>query len=558
MSKLTLPIGVENYKEACKNYYVDKTLMINDLITKGEGKSILLTRPRRFGKSLALSMVDYYFNIKEDSISLFKDKHIFSCGEIVTNKINQYPVIHLNMKGIEYSTSSSIIDRTKDRIYILYRQFPELLNSDKLTTIEKNEFKEIYDKKASDTLLIASLERLTRFLYAHYQKKVVLLIDEYDAPIESSYENHCYDEVIRFFKPFYGDALKGNDYLYFALVSGVLQISKESLFSGLNNLLVSSIRSNFLSDYFGFNKKEVTDLLNTYEVNIDYKEVNEYYGGYILPNGETICNPWSILNFIEERKMKPYWANTGTNELLLSIINIENSQNELLDFLNNSSKKARYNPSISYKDMHENTGSSLSFLAQTGYLTLKEESDNYQDDLYEYLIPNKEIYNVFRQEIIGRTISDNNMETVLQLKKVILERKDDEISVILNKYLLSSLSTFDLGDERNYHNAITGLLSVLFDKYMVKNEVNTGTGRCDIIMIPKDINNVGIIIEIKYSKSVNKLSVSRLKKLANNAIDQIKKNNYQEMLEQFGCKSIIFYGFAFQKKTSIIVSETIQ
>ena len=555
MKKMDLPIGVENFKEATKKYYIDKTLMIKDLIERGEGKAILLTRPRRFGKSLALSMVDYYFNIKENSSNLFIDKQIKDCGDNVLNKMNKYPVVHLNMKGVEYSETVSILDRTRDKICMLYREFPELLNSDKLSEVDRKEFSEIYNKTANDVLMISSLGRLTMFLYKHYGKRVILLIDEYDSPIESSYENGCYDLVMDFFKPLYSDALKGNDYLYFALISGVLQISKESLFSGLNNLMVASINNSYLSKYFGFSEFEVKNILADYELSVDYQTINRYYGGYYLPDGEMVCNPWSILNFVEERRLKTYWANTGTNELLMNIINLEHSSDELLDFLNNSSKKALFNPAISYKDLNGNAGASLSFLAQTGYLTIFGDYSGYQEELYEFRIPNQEIYDVFRLEIIGRTIPDTDMSIANKLKESILERDNDRISNILNEYLLSSLSPYDLKDERNYHNAVTGILSVLFDRYIVKNEINTGTGRCDIIMIPKNNNQPGIIVEIKQSKSKTQLSKARLTNLANKAIEQIKQKDYPELLRKNNCANIYLFGFAFQNKSSIIVSE---
>ena len=557
MRPLDLPIGIENYKEATKKYYIDKTLMIRDLIERGEGKAVLLTRPRRFGKSLALSMVDYFFSLKEDARPLFEDKEIYQAGDYVLAKMNRYPVIHFNMKGIEESPSTSILERTKDRIYLLYREYPELLESPNLTDVDRKEFAAIYHKTADDVLLISSLERLTRFLYKHYGEKVVLLIDEYDSPIESAYENGRFDEVIGFFKPFYGDALKGNDYLYFALISGVLQISKESLFSGLNNLLVSSIGSVFLSRYFGFSEAEVEKLLADYGIPLEYRTISSYYGGYRLPTGEEICNPWSILNFVEERKLKPYWANTGSNELLLDVIGQERSGTTLLEFLNNASMKAPFHPAISYKDMGENAGMSLSFLAQAGYLTIQGDSDSFAEDVYEYRIPNQEIYDIFRLEILGRYVPNEDMATALRLKGAIVERKDEEISVILNEYLLSSFSCFDLKDERNYHNAVTGLLSVLFDRYVVKNEIQTGLGRCDILMVPKKVGEVGIVIEIKKTKAQNQLSKSRLSALAKQAIKQIKKKDYPEILRKSGCKTIYLFGFAFQNKVSAIASEEI-
>ena len=558
MQNYDLPIGIENYSKVTKKYYIDKTMLIKDLIDYGEGKAILLTRPRRFGKSLALSTVDYFFNVKEDSTNLFNDKLIFKEEDLISKYMNQYPVVHLNMKGIECSSSFNIIDRVMDRVCLMYRNYPELLSSDKLSDAEKQEFSSIYNKKYSSDLIIPSLERLTRFLYKHYERKIILLIDEYDAPIQSAYDNGHFKGVMSFFKSFYGDALKGNDSLYFAFISGVLQISKESLFSGLNNLMVSSINSTFLSSYFGFSKEEVEMIIKDFELNIGIDTIEQYYGGYYIGNQKSMFNPWSVLNFVNERKFRTYWANTGTNELLTSIIGVNDSSEDLLDFLNNKSKKASFNPAISFFDINKNLKSSLSFLAQAGYLTIIPNLDDYFDDTYEYRIPNIEIFDTFRTEIIGRNIRENDMSAALKFKKAIFSQNVEDITSILEEYLLSSLSYYDLNDERNYHNSVTGLISVLFDNYIVKNEVDSGLGRCDILILPKRENEIGIVIEIKRSKAKNQISKSRLDSLAKEAIKQIKKKDYIEILRRINCRKIIAYGFAFQNKKSSISTEEIQ
>ena len=320
---------------------------------------------------------------------------------------------------------------------------------------------------------------------------------------------------------------------------------------------MSSISSRFLAPYFGFNKEEVSKMLEDYEIKLDLDIVWSYYGGYILPSGEEIANPWSILNFVSERKLKTYWANTGENALLLEIVNKEDARPSLLDFLNNESKKFPFYSSLSYRDLGQSEGLSLSFLAQTGYLSIKGDEDNYLEDLYTYSIPNKEIYEVFKTEIIGSDISDSTLSIAEQLKTSLKEGNDENIKSILEEYLLFSLSYYDLHDERNYHNAVTGILAVLFDEYIVKNEVATGTGRCDIIMIPKSPEQTGIVLEIKHSKAEAQISKVRLKGLSLSAIAQIKKKGYTELLRKAGCNCIRLYGFAFQNKTAAISSETL-
>ncbi|MBO5528662.1 MAG: AAA family ATPase [Bacilli bacterium] len=557
MPKLALPLGVDDFGGAARKYYVDKTLLINDIITQGEEKSILITRPRRFGKSLALSMVDYYFDIKKDSASLFQDKKIQDCGEYVLSKRNAYPVIHLNMKGIEAHTPSLLLSRVKDRVITLYRNYPELATSEKLSPIERQEYQELATHCGDEALFISALERLCRYLEQHYGQKVILLLDEYGAPIESAYQNGFYEEIITFFKSFYGDAFKGNSHLYFALITGVLQVSKESLFSGLNNLVVSCISSRFLAPYFGFSREEVQAMLDYYEIHLSLDQLWSYYGGYALPDGEEIANPWSVLSFVSERKLRAYWANTGENALLRRVIHSDGSRSSLLDFLNNETKKSPFYSSLSYRDLGQGEGLSLSFLAATGYLSLKADPENYLEDLYSYAIPNKEIYGVFKTEVIGKEVDTATLSLAEAFKSALSEGDAERIKSILEEYLLSALSYYDLQDERNYHNAITGMLAVLFDEYIVKNEVASGTGRCDIILIPKSPSSIGIVIEVKRSKSKAQLSKARLQNLSLGAIEQIKKKDYTEWLRKADCSKILLYGFAFQNKTAAVATETL-
>lgn len=552
-----LPIGIDDFAGVQDKYYVDKTLLIKDLIDRGEGAAILLTRPRRFGKSLALSTVDYFFDLRKESAALFENKKIHDAGNSYWAHLNQYPVIHLSMKGVEATPQLSAVEATIERVSALFRSFPELAESPALSPIDKEEFAAICEKKAGDALFMYSLAKLSGWVYAHYGKKVILLIDEYDAPLQSSYERGSFKEAMPFFKNFYGEALKGNHALFFALVSGVLQISKESLFSGLNNLLVASLDRKFLSPYFGFNESEVKSMLSDFQIEVPYQTVREFYGGFNLSNGEELFNPWSILSFLEEKRLMPYWTNTGTNSLLRQVIRIENASSSLLDFLNNEQKTAPFNPAVSYLDVENNANSSLSFLAQAGYLSLESnKNDPYGND-YVYKIPNKEIFETFRNEVIGRELTSEESSVASALKAAIIKGNESEITAMLRDYLLAAFSPQDFADERNYQNAVIGILSVLFDSYIVKNEVNAGVGRCDILLLPKDPNKVGIVIEIKHSKSKTPLGEPRLRKLAEKALAQIKEKDYAEALRKASCKKATAYGLAFHKKQVAVVAEEI-
>ncbi len=551
-----MPIGIDDYASVVTQYYVDKTLLIKDLIDSAEGKSILLTRPRRFGKSLALSMVDYFFNCKVDSENLFKDKRIANAGPSYWAHLNTCPVVRLNMKGLEFSMLRNPVEGIKEKMSTLFRDYPELLSSAKLGDIDKEEIQQIINKNASETLLASALQRLTRCLNIHYGKKVILLIDEYDAPLQSAYGSGKFGEVTSLFKFLYGKALKGNDSLYFALLAGVLQISKESLFSGLNNLDVASIDKKFLSPYFGFNREEVEEMIRYYDFPFDYDQIREYYGGYNRNNGQELCNPWSLINAIEEGRIAPYWANTGKNVLFQRILRIEKVSSTILDFFNNPRKTATFNPAFSYKDINANVNASLSFLAQAGYLSLSLPQ-SIIGNTFEFIIPNEEIYNIFRTEIISKDIEDDQMDTALKLKNALLRGEKEEVSSVIQDYLLSAFSYFDFNDERNYHNALTGLLAVVFDRYIVKNEVATGTGRCDILLLPKSPNKVGILIEVKHSKSKSPVSQPRLKESAQIGLAQIKNGDYIEILKKAECSSIYLYSIAFHRKTHAIVSDSI-
>ncbi|MDY6392025.1 MAG: AAA family ATPase [Bacilli bacterium] len=548
MDKKPLPIGIENFKEAAQRYYVDKTLLIEDLVTQCEYKSVLITRPRRFGKSIALSMVDFFFNIKEDSSPLFQDKAIAKRQDIISAKMNRYPVVHLNMKGVEQTSAVSVLERAKQRIHSLYLRFPELHDSPMLSESEKREYDLVCSKEADEALLIASIQKLTHFLALHYQSQVILLIDEYDTPLESAYEARTIQETMPFFKGLYGDALKGNDDLYFALVSGVMQISKESLFSGLNNLVVASIGSPFLAKHFGFNEKEVSQIIQDYELPTTAGELSKEYGGYYYGGGEEVFNPWSILNFANERRYRRYWANSGTNGLISILLSDGNPANDFLPFLNNEHLRARLNLNLNYDEIGLSAGSALSFLTQAGYLSFRyDEHDLFSEEVC-FFVPNREIYDVFRLEIIGCKTKEKDMDIAMSLRDAIMRGNTSSIESLLKEYTLSSMSYFDLAEERNYHNIITGILSVLFDRYVVSSEVNAGTGRCDIILFPKDTSLPGLVVEVKNSKAKKQLSNAQLSHLAEEAINQIRKKDYGEALRKHGCERIYLYGISFWKK----------
>jgi len=554
MNLKDIPIGIENFNQIENKYYVDKTLIIKDIIDQGIGKSILITRPRRFGKSLALSTIDYFFNQEKNDYSyLFDDKLISNAGDNYLKYKNQYPLIHLNLKTLENTNEYDVLDKIKDKMSALYKEYSYLLKSDSLFEIDKKEIDSIINKKASYSLLSSSLKNLTYYLKQHFNKNVILLIDEYDAPLQSSFLTNNLDKYLPFFRSFYSDALKGNENLEFAIITGVVQISKESLFSGLNNLFVCSVDQKFLSSYFGFTKNEVIDLLKYYNIDINFDKLKEEYGGYNLVNDLELLNPWSVLNFVQSGCLFPYWANTGTNQLVYELINQDESFEEILSSLNNKDIKARFTTTFTYRDK-TNINIILSLLVGLGYLTIVKSDEQ---GFYNFYIPNKEIREIFYTEILSRNIDSKHINSALKFVEAVKNSNVEEIKNMLETYLLPSLSYYDLKDERNYHNAITGALAFLFDSHIISNEVNTGNGRCDIMLTPKDINDIGIIIEIKHSKAKTEMSYQKLKQLADNAIEQIENKKYVEKLKQLGVKKIYLYGMSFKDKKSAISSKIV-
>lgn len=544
---LPLPIGIENYQEAVNKYYVDKTLLIRDIVEYNFSTSILITRPRRFGKSLALSMLETYFSDEVDGDKYFKDKKIVTEWNQYQEYLNKYPVIHLNMKNVEPDNIDYLYDMIRLEVSKLYNhflpRFDNTLNKEELETVQT-----LAGQYAPLPLLMNSIELLSRYLYKVTGKKVVLLIDEYDTPIQNACYKSFYQEAIGFFKPFYTSALKGNDALTLAVVTGVMQISKESLFSGLNNLKVYSILDNRLSSYFGFTEKEVIEMLNYYHIKEDINKIRDYYGGYLFGNTH-LFNPWSILNFVDnEAKYRFYWKNSGTNRFLIDA----NNNEAILEIYNEPFINATINNSISYNDINDSRNAYLSFLLQCGYLSVLEESDT---ELYKIYKPNLETVDAFKTEIINRYFGGNQTSLPNQLKDSLLAKDNKSIQEIFEKYILSSFSYFDYKNEKNYQILTLGIVSILFENSIVKSETNTKYGRADIMISPKKPDDIGLILEIKYSNTI--LSNARLEALSKNGLSQIKKNKYFDELKQRSARPILLYSFAYDGEHLNIQSEEI-
>lgn len=541
MTEKSLPLGVENFKVACSCYYVDKTMMLKTLVDLPLTSSLLISRPRRFGKSLALSMVEYFFSIEKGDPELFKDKKIWNCGESYRNQVKTSPVIRLCLKDITVENYEEMINQLTAEISSLYNSF-----AFKETALSPSELKDIEDLRngnPSKPLLSKSLYLLTKFLSKTSQNPI-LLIDEYDAIIMSAKKKGFYDLTIDFFKSLYGAALKGNDYIRFALITGTSEISKDSLFSGVNNLRVYSPFDNGFDDAFGFNQEEVESLLKAYELNEDIHTIQQYYGGYRFGDA-VVFNPWSILHFVDSGgKFKTYWSNTGSNDLIGDALNMSNDYviTALSKLLCGDLIETEVDPSVSFADIDKRPSGLFSILVQSGYLTIDDMLDFSR---YALRIPNKEIMEVFRKEIRDRYSNVGADSFGPDLRRAFLNGDADTITDLFGRYILSCFSYFDYPDFRNYQALVLGATAMIFDYAVVKNEVNAGLGRCDILVSPKDKSIPAFVIEVKHHDKT--YSSERLKSSAKTAIRQIKKMQYVQELIRNGYHEIWLCGFAFKE-----------
>lgn len=550
-----LPVGIEDFETVIRQcYYIDKTKLIDDILKNPDGTVFLFTRPRRFGKSLALSSMDYFFSSKhKDKAKLFSGLAIEK-SVLFSSEQGSYPLIHLNLKAIHQTSFDSLIESISLVMSILYSQYPELEKSEMLSPNEKKDYLSVLDCEKNPIKLSFSLYKLTQLLYKHYQKRVVLLIDEYDAPILRAENDSNFNETLAFFRTFYGMVLKGNDAIKYAAVTGVLQIAKESLFSDLNNLNIDNVLSGNYSEYFGFSEKETKELLSYYGYSDKYDEIKEWYDGYIF-GGTRVFNPWSVLKFIESKgKFSTYWISTGENSLLKKMLFETNDQN-VDSFLTNiffhNGVYENVDTSVTFSEAKD-VSSIASYLLATGYITTSSITE---DGRYLLTIPNKEVITTFRKEILNKYVSFDQKDWAKELKDAFISGDEETIKNSIENYVISAFSYYEYGTEKNYQCLILGMSAILFADYKVKSEVNVGKGRCDIIISPKSGKRNGIIIELKCLKG--KASASNMEKSAKSALEQIKKNDYFSEFRENGFNNVMIYGASFFKNKIEIASENI-
>ena len=530
-----IPIGVDDFKEIISNdfYYVDKTKSIEDILSDGS-KVKLFTRPRRFGKTLNMSTLKYFFDINNavENRKLFNGLDIEKSEYI--SEHGKYPVIFISMKGIKATTWLASLFAIKGLIAELYNEFEFI--RDILNKAELEKFDKIWLKK-DDGEYENALKNLTAFLYKYYKKEVILLIDEYDNPLITAHKYDYYDDALPFFKVFYGEALKTNPYLKMGVMTGIIRVIKAGIFSDLNNLSVYSILNDFYSDFFGFTQDEVKKALKDFNIEYELPDVKAWYDGYKFGNSD-VYNPWSILKFLQFKKLIPYWIDTSDNYLINKIS--KNATSDTMEAL-----QALFSSESVEENINGNSDLSILFgeeeiwelLLFSGYLTIDKKIGEDYENVYTLRLPNREVKEFFKQKFIdvnfGESLFRNTMEA---LKK----NKIDNFEKYLQNIILKSTSYNDTKNEDFYHGLILGMTLYLDRDYYITSNRESGLGRYDVIIEPKNKNNRGFILEFKVAKSEKELE-----KVSEEAIEQIINKKYDISLKERGIRDITLIGIAF-------------
>lgn len=544
--KKPLPIGVSDFKSATTNYYyVDKTLLIRDFLNAIPMVS-LFTRPRRFGKTLNMDMLRVFFEKTSDNTSIyFKDKYIWQCGDYYTKHQGQYPVIFLSFKDVKCSSWQETFQKISKLISLEFMRHDELESSFVLSSYEKEQYHRFASENINEVDCQMGLQLLSLLLHKHYNKECVIIVDEYDTPIQQGHLCDFYNEIVDFMRNFFSGGLKDNPHLAFGFLTGVL---KESIFSGMNNLKTNSILDNSYSSYFGFTNEEVKDMLAYYEYEDKYQEILEWYDGYRFGNTE-IFNPWSVINYISDQCFpKAFWQSTGSNEIIGEIIGTatpEITENLYKLFCGNTIT-TYVDTSVIYPEGQNNPYSIYSFLLVAGYLKVAaiypQNDGNYMCDV---AIPNKEILYVYEKEVLNRT-NQNNVS--ISIHQAIFSKDTRKLQSLLEDFMLKSISTMDGANEAFYHGMMLGLCAVLGSQYKVRSNRESGLGRFDVELLPMVQGIPGFIFEFKHTKDIN----VDLDSLANSALRQIEDMKYDTELNDFGVEDIVKIGIAFRQKSAVV------
>lgn len=553
--KLPLPVGTTNYKKICEDsYYVDKTLLIKEILDEKVNVA-LFTRPRRFGKTLNMDMLRTFFEkTAEDTSRYFQDKKIWQQGEKYTSHQGQYPVIFLSLKDIKARKWQYAFDALKYIISVEYMRHSELKRSSELEEADIELYNRIVKNQASYMEYVFSLQALSRMLHQHHKQAPVIIIDEYDTPIQEGFVNGYYDDAVEFIRSFFSAALKDNPHARQIVMTGILRIAKESIFSGLNNIRVFSVLDKKFSEFFGFTTSEVQQMAAYYEQTDKLPELKAWYDGYKFGDTE-IFNPWSVINYFSNNcQAMPYWVQTSANTIIQEILKTYNDDTyrNLHALLGKTEVQSIVRTNIIYPKLKEPQTNILGFLLMTGYLkSTSTELDARGDYICRLSIPNKEIKTIYYNEILSLLTEDIGENTVMNLANALYDKDAAKIKEALNKFMLKTISYYDNLKENYYHGLMLGLLAIGESNYDIRSNRESGLGRYDIQLIPKKSVLPRIIIEVK---AADKDAGVELSKLAQTALKQIDEKKYDTELCAQGVNDIIKYGVAFKGKNVEIVT----
>ena len=543
-------IGISDFKvlRLRNNYFIDKSMYIKDIIDNQSGV-VLITRPRRFGKTLNMSMLRYYFNIKEkNNKELFNGLKIMEQDKKYTSKLGFYPVIYLTLKDAGLMNYEYMIMQMKTIMMEMFYEHRYILESDKIADGEKNIFKRILNAEATDIDLINSLKILSKMLYVYYDKPVILLIDEYDVPIQAAYVEGYYEDAIKFLKTFYGTTFKDNPYLEKAILTGVSRIAKESLFSGMNNFDVYTIMDNEFADDFGITEDEMKKIIKDFNIQDEEKEIKRWYDGYKIGNVEGIYNPWSILNYLKNKELKPYWVNTSSNDLIKMTLEKSTTLKEQMErLLKDEAIEATIDLETIIVGIENKEENIWGLMLQTGYLKV-EETVSLEERRYKVKLPNNEIKDLIRgiiREWFSNKVLGNDLRSILQdLVSLNLKEFEKKFRVLVEEMF----SYMDVGKntaENFYHAFVLGMLVGLKDTYYVNSNRESGFGRYDIMLEPKDKNGNSFIMEFKVMENMEEKTIEDT---IENAKKQIEEKRYEENLKERGFTNITKMVYAFNGK----------
>ena len=545
----SLPIGVSDFKLATTGYYyVDKTLMIRDFLDKKPMVS-LFTRPRRFGKTLNMDMLRVFFEkTNEDTSVYFKDKQIWQCGDYYTKHQGRYPIIFWTFKYVNSMKWEETFKKIRRLISLEFIRHNELETSSVLTAYEKEQYHLLAKDSGDEVDCQMGLQLLSLLLHKHYGRECIIIIDEYDTPIQQGHTCNFYPEIVNFMRNFFSGGLKDNPHLAFGFLTGILRVAKESIFSGMNNLKTYSILDDGYSSYFGFTEKEVKDMLRYYGKDDKYNELSEWYDGYRFGNTE-IFNPWSVINYISDNCFpKAFWQSTGSNEIIGEIIQTATPEitKDLYKLLCGEKIAAYIDTGVIYPEVQNNPYSIYSFLLVAGYLKVANiypQSDgNFMCDV---AIPNKEITFVYEKEVLNRT---NQNSLAISISQAIFSKDTQKLQALLEDFMVKSISSIDGANEGFYHGMMLGLCAILGNRYKIRSNRESGLGRFDIQLMPLTKGMPGFIFEFKHTKDEH----TDLSALADSALQQIEAKKYDTELRDNGVNSIISIGIAFRGKSAVV------